>query len=541
MRADTHDASIVALPEWQCRPHPTGYQQFGPDAMRITREVDLTTRQEVAIHMTCQRCAYERVIYMDGRPHPPEDAAHTWEGFSTGTWEGDGLKIRVSHLKESYVRRNGLQFGPRATVTEFLFLHGDYLTWTMMVDDPAYLTEPVVRNASFIRNPGQQVPSNPCVPIVEEDRPEGQIPHYLPGMNPYLTEYAARRELPLEASRGGAETMYPEYQLRLREMSDALPASDFLRPEYRDDTNPAEAQQDQGQDLDDSEIQVLRVRGNVYMLAGAGGNITLSIGPDGILLVDAGRAQMSDRVLDTIRQLARDFEPSGAPMPVRIIINTHVHGDHTGGNEQIADDVIFAPVEDAEQIVAHHNVLNRMALPPNDQTPAPYRAQPTHTFIRDKYRVNRFFNGEGIEVIHIPSAHTDGDSIVWFRFSDVISTGDIFLDSYPLIDLERGGSIQGIIDGVLRIIDIVYPQSWSQGGTMLIPGHGRLSDLTDIAYYRDMLTIVRDRIQDMMDRGLTLEQVKAARPTLDYDPIYGTNPGSGDRFIEQAYRSLSQN
>jgi glyoxylase-like metal-dependent hydrolase (beta-lactamase superfamily II) len=140
----------------------------------------------------------------------------------------------------------------------------------------------------------------------------------------------------------------------------------------------------------------------------------------------------------------------------------------------------------------------------------------------------------------VPAAHTDGDSIVWFRFSDVISTGDIFTDSYPVIDLQRGGSIQGIIDALNRTIDLVFPEFRSQGGTMLIPGHGRLSDLTELAYYRDMVTIVRDRVQDMIKRGMTLEQVKAAKLTVDFDPVYGRNPGSSERFVEAVYRGLSQ-
>jgi len=139
----------------------------------------------------------------------------------------------------------------------------------------------------------------------------------------------------------------------------------------------------------------------------------------------------------------------------------------------------------------------------------------------------------------MPAAHTDGDSIVWFRFSDVISTGDIFTDSYPVIDVQQGGSVQGLLNALSQVIVLVFPEFRVQGGTMLIPGHGRVSDLTDISYYRDMVTIVRDRVQDMIKRGLTLEQVKAGKVTVDFDPVYNRRPGASEKFVEAVYRSLT--
>src|SRR5713226_748535 len=167
MRADTYDASIVSLPEWQCRPHPTGHQQLGPDATRVDKIMDPSSRELIAFRMICQRCTKERIIWMDGRPHPPEEALHTWEGFSTGQWQGDMLVVTVTHLKESYLRRNGLEQSAHTTITEFLTLHGDYLNWTMLIDDPDYLTEPLIRNASLIRAPKRSVPPYPCTPRVE--------------------------------------------------------------------------------------------------------------------------------------------------------------------------------------------------------------------------------------------------------------------------------------------------------------------------------------------------------------------------------------
>jgi cyclase len=158
--------------------------------------------------------------------------------------------------------------------------------------------------------------------------------------------------------------------------------------------------------------------------------------------------------------------------------------------------------------------------------------------------LSHFFNGEGIQLVHQPAAHTDGDSLIWFRGSDVISTGDIYTTTnYPVIDLERGGTISGLIDSLNRILDLAFSEFRTEGGTMIVPGHGRLSDSADVAYYRDMVTVIRDRIQDMVNKGMTLQQVKAARPTKDYDPRYGaaTGPWTTDMFIDAVYRSLSKN
>jgi glyoxylase-like metal-dependent hydrolase (beta-lactamase superfamily II) len=293
-------------------------------------------------------------------------------------------------------------------------------------------------------------------------------------------------------------------------------------------TIPASAQQA----LDDGDIHIWPVHGNVYLLVGAGSNITLSVGNDGVLMVDAGAAQMTGRVLDAIQKFTRQRDPYGPSLPIRYLINTAVDADHTGGNSNIAGSSIFKPLDGGEMIIAHDNVLTRMAE-------APEKAQPTHTYQTDQYKLNRFFNGEGVQVIHMPAAHTDGDSIVWFRFSDVISTGDLFTDSYPVIDIQQGGSVQGLLSALNQIIDLVFPEFRVQGGTMLIPGHGRVSDLTDIAYYRDMVTIVRDRVQDMINRGMTLEQVKAGKATLDFDPIYNRRPGASEKFVEAVYRSLT--
>jgi glyoxylase-like metal-dependent hydrolase (beta-lactamase superfamily II) len=183
-----------------------------------------------------------------------------------------------------------------------------------------------------------------------------------------------------------------------------------------------------------------------------------------------------------------------------------------------------------------------MRTPPAGIQPPSLRALPTETYYGDGMRLSHYFNGEGIELIYRPDSHTDGDSLVRFRGSEVIAAGDLFsTDTYPIIDLDRGGNIQGVVDSLNRILDLSFPEFRTEGGTMIVPGHGRISDSADVAYYRDMVTIIRDRVQDMVKKGMTLEQVRAAKPTADYDPRYGATAGpwTTDMFVEAVYRSLT--
>ena len=287
--------------------------------------------------------------------------------------------------------------------------------------------------------------------------------------------------------------------------------------------------------LNNVEVHILPVQGNVYMLVGAGGNITVQVGSDGVLIVDAEYAPLSDKILAAVRTLSKG--------PIRYLINTAYDADHTGGNQPIrragstiTGGNVAGDIQDAAegaQIIAHDNVLKRLSK-------MPAAAWPTSTFLGDQKKL--FFNGEGIEIVHQPAAHTDGDSIVFFRRSDVISAGDIFTtSSYPVIDLAAGGSIQGVIDGLNRLVDMIIPVYGQEGGTLVIPGHGRLSDFGDVLNCREMTIIIRDRIQDLIKKGMTLEQVKAARPTRDYDPLYGSVPGwTAEMFVESVYRSLKK-
>lgn len=297
----------------------------------------------------------------------------------------------------------------------------------------------------------------------------------------------------------------------------------------------------QNQNSDTAEVHVLPVQGSVYMVAGSGANITLQVGQQGVLLVDTGNVQLSEKVIAAIRKLS--------DKPIRVIINTNVDPDHVGGNENIGKagltvmgGVVSYSAQDIQrgaQILAHENAFNRMNGMTGGKSSWPSAAWPTDPYSGSPKKL--YSNDEGIEIIHVPAAHTDGDSIVFFRRSDVVSAGDIFVTTgYPVIDLQRGGSIQGIIDGLNRILDLTIAKQEVEGGTYVIPGHGRLCDQFDVLEYRDMVTIIRDRVQDMIKKNKTLEEIKAAHPTEDYDARYGakTGPWTTDMFVEAVYKSL---
>jgi hypothetical protein len=215
MRGDTWDASLLTLPEHQCKPHPADYGPRGPANLRIWKEVDTASQKLVAYHTHISWQAPERTIYMDGRAHPPEYAAHTWQGFSTGKWDGDMLTVTTTHLKIGWIRRNGIPRSDKATLTEHWVRHGDYLTLISIVTDPVYLTEPFIRTTNWVADPRQNIAPYPCESVTEVVRPAGVVPHHLPGTNTFLGEFPAKYGLPAEATRGGAETMYPEYRQKI--------------------------------------------------------------------------------------------------------------------------------------------------------------------------------------------------------------------------------------------------------------------------------------------------------------------------------------
>jgi cyclase len=524
--AESWDASRLTLQEHQCRVHVAPYIYHGPLNLRMWEEKHPKTQQVVAIKNYISTYEQTRTIWMDGRPHPSPYAPHTFMGFSTGKWEGGVLTVRTTHLKQGWLRRNGVPESDQTTLYERFSRHGRYLTHTVIITDPVYLAEPMIRTTDFQLSEAD-VPNWlwPCEYVEEiSGRVKGEVPHYQPGSNPYLQEFVERTKAPAAAVHGGAETIYPEYQTALKQPS--LGASTTPAPRVSQAQNP-----------DRGTIEVIPVQGHVYLLAGAGGNSVVQVGETGAILVDTKSGPLSEQVLAEVRKLT----PPGKTL--RIIMNTSADPDHVGGNQRIAEAVgssanwaiINTPgaSNGAVKIASHDNVLARVNHLKNT-------AWPTETFIEaDK---EYFFNGEPVSMRHVPAAHTDGDSIVVFRRSDVIATGDIYrTDSYPVIDIAKGGSVQGVLSGLNLVLDLAIPEHHEEGGTLIVPGHGRISDEFDLVEYRDMVAIVRDRVEAMVKKGMTLAQVKAARPTRDYDPRYGSTTGewTTDQFIEAVFTSVS--
>ena len=278
------------------------------------------------------------------------------------------------------------------------------------------------------------------------------------------------------------------------------------------------------------------VRDDIYLLAGAGANITVSAGEDGVILVDAGSTQRSADVIPAVQRLFRDMPSKRPPgerdapptgFRLRYILTTSGLPEHAGG---IATVAASAPV-----VVAHENVLARLS-----DEGVPTAGLPTLTYFGSIMKVSQWLNGEGIELLHLSAAITDGDSVVHFRRADVISTGAIFdITQYPGIDLAKGGSIQGEVAALNRLLDLVVADAGSEGGTLIVPAHGRICDVAELSNYRNMITIVRDRVEDMVKKKMTLAQIKSAKPTEDWDARFGRNPKwTPDMFVEAVYGSL---
>jgi cyclase len=272
-------------------------------------------------------------------------------------------------------------------------------------------------------------------------------------------------------------------------------------------------------------IETYHVQGNVYMLIGAGANVAVQTGGDGVLVVDTGAAATRTQVLAAIRRLS-----SG---PIRWIVNTSADRDHTGGNETVSQAGMTVNGNPAA-IISHENALARMTAENR-----PITELPLNTFFesgRDFY-----FNGEAVYLYHVPAAHTDGDIVVYFRGSDVLVSGDVFTTTaYPVIRLDEGGGVDGFVTGLDQMLDVAVPKYLQDGGTYVIPGHGRVGDEADLLEYRDMVVILRDRIASLVDQGMTLAQIQATKPTVDYDLRYDNKTWPAAKFVEAVYRDLKQ-
>jgi glyoxylase-like metal-dependent hydrolase (beta-lactamase superfamily II) len=302
------------------------------------------------------------------------------------------------------------------------------------------------------------------------------------------------------------------------------------------------------------------------MLTAGTTNVVASIGKDGIILVDTGAAAMSDKLLTTLQQLDRQvtsmrmpqkscvgivqgcswwnsstFLPTTsappAPKPIVGIINTSFDADHMGGNVAVSaagrSHVGIAPLD--AWIMAHEKAPTHQPK----SSPLPLAAGPTEAYEGDSFKLN-FFNGEGVVLWHMPAAHTDGDTLVQFRESEVLVAGDVLnMTSYPVIDVDKGGTIHGVVKALNWILDMAVVEHMMEGGTLVVPGHGRLTDSADVAYYRDMVTIMRDRVSAAVKKGMTLQQIKAAKLTRDYDGRFGKTAYTPDMFIEAVYRSCA--
>jgi glyoxylase-like metal-dependent hydrolase (beta-lactamase superfamily II) len=328
-----------------------------------------------------------------------------------------------------------------------------------------------------------------------------------------------------------------------------------------------DAQQPAPSPTQNADVRVLPVKGNIWLLTAGGSNVVASIGKDGIMLVDTGGAAMTDKLLAAVQQLSRQvtamrlpqkscvgivegcswwnsstFLPttSGPPSPKPIvgIVNTSFDPDHMGGNAALSAagrSHIGLAAQDA-WIMAHEKATTH--LPKGSSVPS--AAMPSEAYEGGSFKLN-FFNGEGVVLWHMPAAHTDGDTIVQFRESEVLAAGDILnMAGYPVIDVEKGGTIQGLVNALNWILEMAVVEHMMEGGTIVVPGHGRLTDSADVAYYRDMVTIMRDRVSAAVKKGMTLQQIKAARLTRDYDGRFGRSTTyTPDMFIEAIHRTLN--
>lgn len=525
----SYDPSRLTLRHHQCDGYVAPYQMRALGNARAWEERNPHTHSLIAIHWFSQTFEGKRIIWMDGRPHPPAWAPHTWMGFSTGRFVGNALEVRTTHLKQGWLRRNGAPESDQATLVEYFVRHGDRLTHTVVINDPVFLEAPLVRTTDFFRqlvdHQNWLFPCDDGEQILE--RAADDVPSYLFGANPFVAEYRKKYGLTGTASFGGTGSMLPDAAAVGDETALTRP-----RPGVRPTSQATPVEPGDG------EIHSWRVRDNVHLLVGDGGNIVVQTGDEGAFVVDTGSGRLSAKVLAAIRRLT--------DRPIQFIANTSALADRTGGNATLGAaggdpsvrgtffSLQFRDAGVGATIMAHQNVQNRLTT-----AKAPATAMPTDTFLSERRRT--FHNGDAIELFWQPNAVTDGDSLVHFRRADVIVAGHVFATTrFPLIDVAQGGSVDGSIKALNTILDMTVFAHQGEGGTIVVPGHGYVSDEHEVVEYRDMLVIVRDRIRAMKTGGATLAQVIAGRPTADYDTRYGAVAGAWttDMFVEAIYRTL---
>jgi cyclase len=527
-KASLYSPSWLTVPEHQCLPHPSTYQYRSPGGLSIVKEYDPVTQRLVAY----------RFYGSYGLAHPPANARHTYEGFSTGRWEGNRLVIETTHLKAGFLRRNGIAHSDRARMLEYFVRHDDYLSLVTAVDDPVYLDEPFVRSTDFRLDPrantrlaefggfvnggdgegfGASDVFFKCAPTEEIAIERGTVPSFMPGTNDNLDMFAKRHNVPLEAALGGSATLYPEYAQLLRQSG----AGGRARPPSARVAGAA-----QPPAPDPSGVSSLHVAGQVWLVAAGNRNVAVQVGSEGVLVVNPGAEELADAVLAEIARIAPDKR-------IRVIVATDDDVAHIGGTAKLAS----GPTPRAQRaaVIAHENTSLRIAAAGLTD-----RHAPTDTFFRGTREL--YFNDEPIEIIHVPSATSDGDVLVFFRKSDVVVAGAVIEDlTYPIVRLADGGTVDGTLAALNRILDITVAAWRAQDGTRVIGNRGRIYDEGDVAEYRDMVTIIRDRVQHAVEQGMTLEEVRAAQLARDYDGRYGAagGPASPAAFIDTLYRSLT--
>ena len=455
----------------QCMGYTIPYTYNQPGNLRFWEERDPHTQRLLAIKHYWQISEGDRTIWMDDRPHPAGLRATHLGGIFDGKIRRqcpDGLHHSPKARLDSI---NGLAQSDEATVTEHFIRHGDRITYLSVVNDPVYLAEPFSRTYTLVRNAKEPDAWLYACDDGEQilGRREDQVESYDWGQHPFLREFADSKHIPLLATLGGPETMYPEFLAKLKDpqaMEDSRQggADAFRRATARQPRRRPESRMT-------AKFIVLPVQGNLYMLVGDGGNIAVQIGDQAPLVVNSGAGQLTDKVIAAIRKLT--------DKPIQFIVNTNFGPDYTGGNVKLRaaghDPSVegsffsgqFADAGRGATIIGHQNVQNHLLA-----LKKPSEGIPSDTFFQGRRR--KFHNGEAVEIFYEPNATTDGDTIVHFRRSDVIATGDLFsTTSYPAIDVKNGGSIQGEIAALNYILDRTVYQHDEEGGTLIIPGHGR--------------------------------------------------------------------